>query len=437
MGHKFAEIAFTETVRTLQTEMGSRTGYADMDEGEDYNNLMSTAESDFIAARDSFYMATVSETGWPYIQHRGGPQGFVKILNATTIGFADYAGNRQYVSTGNLLKDDRISLFFMDYPNRRRLKILGRVSLVPSDDLETLPQLEDDHFRAPVERAFLIKIEAFDWNCPKYITPRYTEKYVEALIAPLQKKIELLRSGDQPSQTLPKVPNEIGTGPLPLVITAIRQEAENIRSYELCHPDGAALPPVKAGAHIQVPVVASSGDTIWRFYSICSDPVQKNHYQIAVLNQPDGRGGSPALHSEYQVGMRLTCYRPDNYFALQSEKHKKGSKAVFIAGGIGITPIRAMVLEAEKNDYACDLHYAARSNKSSAFTGDFTSLGDRAHIYFSEKGERLDLHRIFAAAAADTIHYLCGPPAMLQAARSIVEKLGLKPSSLIFEAFEE
>lgn len=179
MAHKFAEIAFTPVVRAIQVEEGSRTGYARMDGGEDYNHQLGDREAIFIAASDSFYMASVGETGWPYVQHRGGPAGFMKVLDERTIGFADYAGNRQYVSTGNFRSDNRVALFFMDYPNRRRLKMLGRVRTVERDEPELLARLEDDDYPAQIERGFIIEVEAFDWNCPQHITPRYTRAEIE------------------------------------------------------------------------------------------------------------------------------------------------------------------------------------------------------------------------------------------------------------------
>jgi predicted pyridoxine 5'-phosphate oxidase superfamily flavin-nucleotide-binding protein len=175
MGHKFAEISFTPAVRDLQVAHGSRDRYAAMEEGADFNHLLGAEEADFIAARDSFYMASVSETGWPYIQHRGGPAGFMRVLDERTLGFADFRGNRQFVSTGNFMNEDRVSLFFMDYPNRRRLKMLGRVRIIGLDDADTLAQLELDDYRARVDRGMLITVEAFDWNCPQHITPRFTE----------------------------------------------------------------------------------------------------------------------------------------------------------------------------------------------------------------------------------------------------------------------
>jgi len=175
MAHRYAQIAFTRDVRQAQAEHGSRPAYARLDEGEARNDRLGAFEAAFIAARDSFYMATVNADGWPYVQHRGGPAGFVRVLDERTLGFADFAGNRQYVSLGNALGDDRVSLFFMDYPNRARLKLFGRISVVPGDDLDTLVRLEDADYRARVERGFLIRVEAFDWNCPQHITRRFTE----------------------------------------------------------------------------------------------------------------------------------------------------------------------------------------------------------------------------------------------------------------------
>lgn len=182
MAHKFAEIAFTRTVKQVQEKMGSRSGYASIESGSDRNNLLRDRERGFIEARDSFYIASVSETGWPYIQHRGGPAGFLKVIDQSTIGFADYSGNRQYITTGNVLTNDRVALFMMDYPNKRRLKLLGRMALVGSDQPELLEQLQDGDYSAQVEKGMIIRVEAFDWNCPQHITPRYTQSEVEALL---------------------------------------------------------------------------------------------------------------------------------------------------------------------------------------------------------------------------------------------------------------
>jgi len=148
-----------------------------------------------LAERDSFYMGSVGENGWPYVQHRGGPKGFLKLLDQKTIGFADFMGNKQYISVGNLGTDDRVSLFIMDYPNRQRLKIWARARLVyENEDAALIAQLEVPGYQARVERGIIMTIEALDWNCPQHITPRYTKAEVESLIAPLLDEIQALKT---------------------------------------------------------------------------------------------------------------------------------------------------------------------------------------------------------------------------------------------------
>ena len=195
MRHRFAELMFTPKVRQMQTAHGSRSAYARLSEGSgSVPDPLTIQEAGFIAERDSFYMATVSETGWPYVQHRGGPTGFLKVIDEHTIGFADYRGNRQYVSVGNLGNDDRVSLFLMDYPNRQRLKLIGHARMV---DAATEPEITaklHDGYAAKVERGIVIKVEGYDWNCPQHITPRYTVPEIEAMLQPVQKKIKALEN---------------------------------------------------------------------------------------------------------------------------------------------------------------------------------------------------------------------------------------------------
>jgi len=159
--------------------MGSRDAYRTAELGDAEVVELGPYEVEFIGARDSFYQGTVGQNGWPYVQHRGGPTGFLKVLGPQTIGYADFTGNRQYISVGNLDGDDRVSLFLMDYPGQRRLKIWGRARLVDEDKEPALvASVESPDYRARVERAVIITVEAFDWNCPKYITPRFTEREV-------------------------------------------------------------------------------------------------------------------------------------------------------------------------------------------------------------------------------------------------------------------
>ncbi len=427
MGHKFAEIAFTESVREVQVELGSRSGYVSLDGGEDFNNLLSEREASFISARDSFYMASVSETGWPYVQHRGGPVGFVRVIDAQTIGFADFSGNRQYVSVGNLRKDDRVSLFFMDYPNRTRLKMLGRVRLVGDDEPELLAQLEMDDYRALVERGFVIHIEALDWNCPQHITPRYTEADMESTIEPLLQELNDLKAGGARN-----TPEELGLGPLPLVISGVRQLAPRIRAYELRDPEGSELPPIAAGAHLQIPVQLDDGKTVLRHYSICSNPQRRDIYEIAVLRDDDGSGGSRALHGQFDIGMRLNCALPKNNFQLLTD----GNPAVLSAGGIGITPIKPMAQALKSRGNALQIHYAARSYRDMVF-GDRLQreFGNDISLYSSTNGERLNLEQLLSGAPEDAIFYLCGPKRLIDAVNAAAVKLGIDSDRIRFERF--
>ena len=201
MSPSFPELAFTPLVKQQQELHNSRRQYARMEQSlANSSNALGTSEQTFIGLRDSFYMASVGETGWPYIQHRGGPAGFVHVIDPATIGFADLRGNKQYISLGNLQHDARVALFFMDYPNQTRLKILGRVEIHENDAqapalFESLlpvgsgaPALKD------VERAILIHVEAFDWNCPQHITPRHTLEELEPSLAPLRERLASLEA---------------------------------------------------------------------------------------------------------------------------------------------------------------------------------------------------------------------------------------------------
>lgn len=193
MTNIFTKIAFTEAVKEIQKLMGSRKNYARFESGEQQNHELGENEIEFISLRDSFYTATIGETGWPYIQHRGGPQGFLKVLSKNKIAFADFSGNRQYISVGNLTINSRIAMILVDYPNQARLKILGTVELIDIDkDPELIAQLTPENYEVPIERGILITVEGFDWNCPQHITPRWTAPEINKAIGPLKEKIARL-----------------------------------------------------------------------------------------------------------------------------------------------------------------------------------------------------------------------------------------------------
>ena len=196
MARAFAEIAFTPTVRATQQRQGSAAAYAKFLAPEaERGNRLTADEAAFIAARDGFYQATVSETGWPYVQFRGGPAGFLVVLDEATVAYADFRGNRQYISTGNLDTDGRIALILMDYPNRRRLKIWGRARLIDAAaDPALIARLHDESYKARPERAVVITVEAFDWNCPQHIPQRFTLEELEPTLAPLREELAQLRA---------------------------------------------------------------------------------------------------------------------------------------------------------------------------------------------------------------------------------------------------
>jgi predicted pyridoxine 5'-phosphate oxidase superfamily flavin-nucleotide-binding protein len=193
---RFQELAFTPLVKAQQLQHNSRRQYERMEQSSPGGSTLGSSETTFIGLRDSFYMASVSETGWPYMQHRGGPKGFVHILDPSTLGFADLRGNKQYISLGNLQHDARVALFFMDYPNQTRLKVLGRVEIHENDaEAPVLIQsLRTTEPGAVVERAIFIHVEGFDWNCPQHITPRYTVEELEPALAPLRTRLEKLEA---------------------------------------------------------------------------------------------------------------------------------------------------------------------------------------------------------------------------------------------------
>ena len=192
MATKYLDLMCTDSVGRAQKQYYGR---AVTIAGAPERDPLGQDEAEFIAARDSFYLGSISETGWPYIQHRGGPKGFLRVVNETTLAFADYKGNRQLLTTGNVSVNDRVALFLMDYPNRTRLKILGHARVEDARaHPELVAQLTDPTMQPAVERLVFIDVVSFDWNCPKYITPRYSLEEVEELAGSLRTRIAELES---------------------------------------------------------------------------------------------------------------------------------------------------------------------------------------------------------------------------------------------------
>ena len=195
MSHKFFDLTFTPSVKRAQEHYGTRGNHLRFESGESDFFGLSEEETEFIAERDSFYLATVGENDQPYVQFRGGAPGFLKVLDAQTLGYDDFRGNLQYISTGNLSVNNRAALILMDYPNQRRLKILARAEIKDvKDALELAEQLKVPDYKARIERAVVLHVEAFDWNCPQHITPRFTVEEIKAMSQPLYEHIEKLEA---------------------------------------------------------------------------------------------------------------------------------------------------------------------------------------------------------------------------------------------------
>jgi len=409
--------------------MGSRDAYRSAELGDAEVAELGPGEMEFIAARDSLYQGTVGENGWPYVQHRGGPTGFLKILGPQTIGYADFSGNRQYISVGNLDGDDRVSLILMDYPAQRRLKIWGRARLVEEDAEPALvARLESPHYRARVERGVIITVEAFDWNCPKYITPRFTEREIMDR--------DRGRQQERAEAALPAPgAEEIGSGTLKLVVTGIRQLTPGIRAYELRTPDGNDLPSAAAGAHLALPVRLPDGVVVTRQYSLSANPRRRDTYEIAVLREQAGRGGSAAIHATWQIGTRLALEPPANQFLL----HDDSRPAVLIAGGIGITPIKAMVQELKARGTPLELHYSGSTAADMAYREELAvEFGGQLQLYVTRSagGTRMDLRSIMGTAPSDALFYVCGPGRLIQGAITAARELGIPAGQVQYESFE-
>ena len=191
MAKSFGSLVFTPVIKALQERYGSRRQYARLEQGANTPVRLGPDEVEFIGDRDTFYIASVGATGWPYVQHRGGPKGFLKVLDEHTIAFADFGGNKQYVSTGNLMTDNRVALILVDYPRQLRLKLLGHVQIFEGAQAkEWIERVRDVGYKATIERVYVIRVEAFDWNCQQHIIPRFTEEEIGEALAPLEKRMQ-------------------------------------------------------------------------------------------------------------------------------------------------------------------------------------------------------------------------------------------------------
>ncbi|WP_144372421.1 2Fe-2S iron-sulfur cluster-binding protein [Vogesella urethralis] len=430
MPRAFATLTFTPHVKAAQTRYHSRDANHGFELGPDSGATLGPAEAEFIAARDSCYQATSGSNGWPYVQHRGGPVGFLQVLDAHTLAYADFRGNRQYLSVGNLGGNPRMALILMDYPNRRRLKLWCEARVVDAaDDPALMAQLENPAYRARIERAIVLQVNAFDWNCPQHITPRFSAAEHHAELAPLQTELARLR---QQLASQQQRPTTLGDGPLPLRVRSVTRLAPRVLGLTLEHADGAALPVAAAGSHLSLPVLLPDGRSGWRPYSLTR--IQPQRYQLAIQLAEDGRGGSRYIHQHYAPGLLLHCAPPAGHFRLPAEAAKP---VLLIAGGIGITPLMAMARQLCAAGQPPQLYYSGRGSDTLAFIDELTALlGERLHCHDSRHGQRLDLAALLAAQSDDTEVYACGPAGMLDALHAATQQLGWAPGRLHSERFE-
>lgn len=415
MSKSYYDIAFTPAVCAFQQRDGSRDHYGAVGAGP---AGLGQQEASFIEAADHFFQASVGETGWPYVQHRGGPAGFLKVIDAQTIGFADLGGNRQFISLGNLTHDGRIALILMDWMAKRRLKLMGRVRLVErADDPALVARLAVPGYGAP-ERAYVITVEAFDWNCPQHITQRYTRSSVDQALTPLRAQIAALQA--ELASRVRVAPVARGDGGLHLVVRAIRQVSPRVRLYELATVDGSELPPeALPGAHLEVPVQLPDGQQVLRHYSLMPVAGQADACEIAVQRDSEGRGASAAIHAHWALGTELHLAAPRNHFPL----HQDGRAALLLAAGIGITPLRAMAQQLQQQGRRYALHVGARHRADAALA---RALAGQLSLHVSSEGGRMDVAALIGGAADDTVVYACGPESFIEQASAAAQARGLE-----------
>jgi len=189
----FGSLLFTPVVKQLQERYGSRQQYERMKKSGASQDHFTAFEVEFLGERDSFYWATIGSTGWPYVQHRGGPKGFLKVIDDHTLALADFRGNKQFISTGNLLTDNRVAMILVDYPRQARLKILGRVDVLEGQQAGAwMDRVRIPGYKAIIERVFVIHVEGYDWNCPQHITPRYTAEEIHEAVRATEDRLRAL-----------------------------------------------------------------------------------------------------------------------------------------------------------------------------------------------------------------------------------------------------
>lgn len=428
MPHPYVKRLFTDPVKKVQEEYGVRELGQQLEDSPVAHDVFAERERTFIETRDSFYMATVNSEGWPYVQHRGGPKGFLRVIDNKTIAFPDFRGNDQYISMGNLRSSNKISLILMDYPNRRRLKILGYCKVVTErENLMQVAELETEGYGYAAHRAMIVTLDSFDWNCPQHIVPRYTQAEIKASFP--QPDISQINLSLPTIQEVEKLDGAF----IPAEVTGIGKRAENISEFIL-HPLNDSSIMLDAGSHIRIAVRSHNGQIKTNAYSLINGPEQNAAVHIAILRETDGGGGSRFMHDVPRVGDHLYIQPPKNDFPLvENAEH-----TILIAGGIGITPILSMARTLSASGDSLEIHYTARTHKSMAFKQQVADIAsDNSHFYFSreEPVVRLDLEDILSEPKIGIHIYACGPKVLIDAVITIAEVKGWPKNQIHFELF--
>ncbi|MEN8212884.1 MAG: pyridoxamine 5'-phosphate oxidase family protein [Pseudomonadota bacterium] len=368
---------------------------------------LTTAQQSLIAGADTFFVASAHPDHGVDASHRGGHPGFVQIVNGRQLRIPDFAGNGMFNTLGNFVSYPYAGLLFIDFERGGLLQLTGRA--------EILWELDD-----PQEET------------------GGTRRYWQFEISGWQESTSPFRLCWEHLDASPMIPRQHRGAPadneLSLKVVQIRTLSERVKSFRLCSRDGGLLPAFAPGAHLQIRVQMPDGSHALRDYSLLSDPGNRACYEIGVLAEAGGRGGSLYLHEQIHAGDVIECRAPQNAFRMADN----ASHSILIAGGIGITPILAMLHRLASHQQSFELHYSARTSQELVFRSRIEQLaGDSAHFYASRDphGERLDLERLLAAPGSGVHVYVCGPRRMISAVLDVAAAKGWPKERVHFENF--
>lgn len=424
-----SDVAFTPAVKTVQERLGSRRNYEETEQDSDWWLDTVTPElAEFIAERDSFYLGTASAEGQPYIQHRGGPKGFLKVLDDRTLAFADFSGNRQYISYGNLNENNKAFIFLMDYANRRRIKVWGTAKVV-DDDPELMLKVTDPNYHGKPQRAFVFRLAVWDGNCPQHINPRYTEKQIQEL-------------PDCPCCE-PAPGKFSGT----LEVAEILNETHDVKTFRLVHPKGGDIPLTYLPGQFLTLEIEPKGKLTRRSYTIASTPTRPKCLEITVKRDEKGLV-SKYLHDEIKTGSSIKLSAPSGVFTFTGKEH---TSIVLIAAGVGITPIMSVVryLTDQKWEGEIFLLLSFRSRKDFIFFNEIEELKNQhSNLHVQVAMSRPEANwtgltgRINKKLIVDFVpnisshrFHICGPDSMMKDVKMMLTDLEVPKEQIKLEAF--